>query len=67
MHLIDWNSLRALHTPYSSNDYSIVKEVKIGRSAAKHPEKDESSTTIPVMGSTLNVKTLGEMVQYYFI
>ena len=35
MYLIDWNILRALHTPHSSDDYVIVKEVKIGQSAAK--------------------------------
>lgn len=35
--LIDWNTLRALYTLYSSNDYSIVKEIKIGQSAAKGP------------------------------
>lgn len=29
-YLIDWEALRVLHTPYSSNDYSIVKEVRIG-------------------------------------
>jgi len=28
--LIDWNILRALYTRYSSNDYNIVKEIKIG-------------------------------------
>lgn len=45
--LIDWNSLRASYTPCSSNDYIIVKEMKIGQSAAKHPVKDERSETIP--------------------
>lgn len=49
--LIDWNSLRASYTPCSSNDYIIVKEMKIGQSAAKHPVKDERSETIPE-GST---------------
>jgi hypothetical protein len=33
--LIDWNTLRALYTPLHSNDVSIVKEIKIGQSAAK--------------------------------
>ena len=28
--LIDWDTLRALYTPYNRNDYSIVKEVRIG-------------------------------------
>lgn len=35
--LIDWKPLRALYTPYNSDDYSIVKEIKIGQSAAKCP------------------------------
>ncbi len=35
--LIDWNTLRALYTKYSSNDCIIVKETKIGQSAAKYP------------------------------
>jgi hypothetical protein len=34
-YLIDWELLRALHTPLVSNESSIVKEVKIGQSAAK--------------------------------
>lgn len=37
--LIDWNSLRASYTLYSSNDCNIVKEMKIGKSAAKSPLK----------------------------
>ena len=44
--LFDWKPLRALYTLYSSNDCSIVKETRIGQSAAKHPVKDEGSTTI---------------------
>ena len=36
-YLIDWDTLRALYTPLHSNDVSIVKEIKIGQSAAKHP------------------------------
>lgn len=35
--LIDWKPLRVLLTLYNSNDCSIVKEVRIGQSAAKHP------------------------------
>jgi len=35
--LIDWNTLRALYTLLYSNDISIVKEIKIGQSAAKRP------------------------------
>ena len=35
--LTDWKLLRVLHTQYSSNDYIIVKEVRIGQSAAKYP------------------------------
>ena len=30
MLLIDWKPLRASYTPLSSNDLSIVKEMKIG-------------------------------------
>ena len=37
--LIDWKPLRASYTQYSSNDYIIVKEMKIGQSAAKHPSR----------------------------
>ena len=33
--LIDWKLLRALYTPLYSNEISIVKETKIGQSAAK--------------------------------
>lgn len=36
-YLIDWNLLRASYTPLSSNDQGIVKEMKIGQSAAKLP------------------------------
>ena len=35
--LIDWKLLRALYTPLYSNVISIVKETKIGQSAAKLP------------------------------
>lgn len=46
-YLIDWNTLRALYTLLHSNDVSIVKEIKIGQSAAKLPlYKEERSTTI---------------------
>jgi hypothetical protein len=38
-HLIDWNTLIVLSTPYNSNDYTIVKKIKIGQSAAKHPSR----------------------------
>ena len=33
--LIDWELLKAYNTPYSRNDCSIVKEYRIGQSAAK--------------------------------
>jgi uncharacterized membrane protein (UPF0182 family) len=33
--LIDWKPLRALYTLLHRNDVSIVKEIKIGQSAAK--------------------------------
>lgn len=36
-YLIDWDLLRASYTLFSSNDWSIVKETKIGQSAAKLP------------------------------
>jgi len=37
--LIDWKPLRALYTPYNSNDCNIVKEIRIGQSAAKLPAR----------------------------
>ncbi len=39
--LTDWNPLRALYTPLHSNDVSIVKEIKIGQSAAKIPTRNK--------------------------
>lgn len=35
MPLIDWKLLRASYTPIHSDDVCIVKEMKIGQSAAK--------------------------------
>ena len=52
--LIDWKFLRALYTPLYSNVISIVKETKIGQSAAKLPSMEERSTTIESIGKLIS-------------
>lgn len=51
-HLIDWKPLRVYYTPYISNEYSIVKESRIGQSAAK----------LPVLGRMFNDYRVSEYI-----